>query len=161
MPRVVACGGRAEAYKNFCAALRRTPRSVVLLIDSEGRVATSDPWMHLAEQDHWTRPPEAPDDGVHMMVQCMETWFLADMDAVSRYFGRGFDRKSLPQRQDIEAIPKDDVLNALTRATRRCGKAKQYRKGRHSFAVLGALDPSRVADASPYARRLLDHLCRR
>ena len=40
-------------------------------------------------------------------------------------------------------------------------KAKgAYRKGRHSFDLLGGLDPSKVMEASPHARRFIDALKR-
>jgi hypothetical protein len=37
----------------------------------------------------------------------------------------------------------------------------EYRKGKHSFELLGQLDPDKVMAASPHAKRLLDILKKR
>lgn len=163
MPRIVACGGRKNAYDDFCTALVRMSASdvVLLLVDSEGPVLASSPWMDLKERDGWARPDRATDDNVHLMVQCMESWFLADKDWLSEYFGSRFNRNALPRNPAVEAVPKHDALNGLKEATRPCGVRRRYNKGRDSFAVLAKLDPTLVAKASPYAKRLLDFLARR
>ena len=63
------------------------------------------------------------------MVQCMEAWFLADRGTVSDYFGNGFRPAALPGRaDDIERIPKPDVLAGLDYAARDCGTRGGYRK---------------------------------
>ena len=159
MPRVVACGGRDNAYDKFCHALATASDNqvVILLVDSEERVAEgAGPWSHLRKRDGWSRPVGATDDHAHLMVQCMESWFLADKDRLERYFGRGFNRQALPGDEDIENVPKEAVLEGLGRASRRCGRP--YRKGRRSFEILGELDPEMVAAASLHVRRLLDRL---
>jgi hypothetical protein len=156
MPRVVVSGSRAEAYKRFCTAFSSSAPDefICLLVDSEGPVpAGSSPWLLLG-----TRPPGAADDNAHLMVQCMEAWFLADADALEGYFGQGFRGSALPNRTDVDNIPKRDVFAALERATCACAPKGQYKKGAHSFKVLATLDPDKVAQASPYARRLFDTL---
>ena len=93
------------------------------------------------------------------MVQCMEAWFLADPGTVAAYFGNRFGPGALPGRaDDIERIPKQDVLVGLDNAARDCGTRGGYRKGRDSFEILAELDPERVTAASPHARRLVDVL---
>lgn len=163
MPRIVACGGRKNAYDDFCTALARTSASdiVLLLVDSEGPVGASSPWMHLNERDGWARPDSATDDNVHLMVQCMESWFLADKDCLREHFGARFNSNALPRNPAVEAVPKQDALNGLKEATRPCGVRRRYHKGRDSFAVLATLDPKLVAKASPHAKRLLDFLAAR
>ena len=159
MPKVSACGGRQQAYNDFCHALDkpRNDRFVVLLVDSEGPVAEgSGPWTHLKNRDNWDRPPGAADDNVHLMVQCMEAWFLADKDTLAQFFGNGFSVNTLPKRTDVENIPKDDVLASLMNATRQCVPKGEYGKGQHSFKILAQIDPDNVRAASPYAKRLVD-----
>ena len=130
----------------------------MLLVDAERRVTHDDPWMHLAQEpDEWSRPAGAKDDTCHLMVQVMESWFLADRDALSTFFGRRFQPNSLPGNPTTEEISKDEVLRGLANATRRTTKGA-YDKGRHSFELIGAIDPGKVAAASPHARRLLDTL---
>ena len=88
------------------------------------------------------------------MVQAMESWFLADKEALTAYYGQGFRRQSLPANPNIEQIPKNDVLDGLQRATQGVSKGP-YHKGKHGFEILARLDPMKVRGASPYADRLI------
>ena len=91
------------------------------------------------------------------MVQVMESWFLADKEALRAFYGRGFRRKALPQRHDIEKISKQDVFNGLKNATKGTSKGR-YNKGSHSFAILAMIDPKKVMDASRHAKQLVTML---
>ena len=160
MPRVVASGSRRDAFDDFRAAVRGAKKNdfIVLLVDSEGPVvAGSGPWQHLKARDNWDRPSGTTDDQVHLMVQCMEAWFLADKDCLVAYYGNGFNQKALPASPDIENIAKDDVLKGLKNATRRVSKG-EYEKGQHSFEILEWIDPKKVITASSYAEQLVDTL---
>ena len=164
LPRVVSGGGRRETYDDFCTALRDPGNDAftVLLVDSEAPVAEgAGSWTHLRDRpgDEWNRPRGAADEHAHLMVQCMEAWFLADPGTVAAYFGNRFRPGALPGRaDDIERIPKPDVLAGLDNAARDCGTRGGYRKGRDSFEILAELDPERVTAASRHARRLVDVL---
>lgn len=91
-----------------------------------------------------------------MMVQIMETWFLADRDSLKRYFGAEFRENELKQWPQLEGVLKETVLNALERATANC--AKRYAKGKISFELLAQVDPALVEAACPHAKALLDQL---
>ena len=162
MPRVVACGSRQRAYDQFCTAINEAEADsfIVLLVDSETAVAASDsPWEHLRKRDKWAQPSAAEDDSAQLMVQCMEAWFVADRQSLGAYFGKDFKAAALPARDDVEAIAKGDLERTLKQATRSCSKGKgTYRKGRHSFELLGCLEPNKVMESSPHARRLIDTL---
>ena len=161
MPSVVASGSRRNAFDDFCAALRRPGKYdfIVLLVDSEAPVVRgSSPWQHLKARDNWDQPSGATDGQVHLMVQCMEAWFLADRYTLAAYYGNDFNQNALPARQDIENIAKDDISNGLKNATRSCIPKGQYGKGQHSFDILAQIDPVKVIAASPHARRLVDTL---
>ena len=161
MPRIFASGNRQQAYGDFRHALgtSRADDSVVLLVDSEGPVATgAGPWQHLKDRDDWDKPAGATDDHVHLMVQCMEAWFLADRAALAGYFGNGFSENSLPRRRDVEEISKQDLESGLNAATRNSRPKGAYRKGRDSFSILADLDPDKVANASPHAEHFLETL---
>ncbi len=160
MPSVIACGGRDSAVKDFRNALRRLKSGQValLLVDSEGPVQEGiTPWQHLKSRDKWDRPDGAQEDQAHLMVQCMETWFLADVETLESYFGHGFQSAVIPKRNDIENIPKDDVLKQLESASSR-SKKRVYNKGSHSFEILAQIDPERVIQCSWFAERLIDTL---
>ena len=133
----------------------------VLLVDSEAPVAEGvGPWTHLRNRrdDGWNRPADATDEHAHLMVQCMEAWFLADLQTLSRVFGNGFRPSALPRRADIEQIPKRELLGALENAARDSRTRRGYKKGRDSFELLEELDPEKVTAASPHAKRLVDVL---
>lgn len=86
LPRVVACGPRNRAFRNFERALRNGDGHPILLVDSEDPVTGADrsdanpsgAWRHLLRRDGWTRPSGAADDQAQLMVTTMETWLLAD-----------------------------------------------------------------------------------
>ena len=89
------------------------------------------------------------------MVQCMESWFLADVATLERFFGSGFKSRSIAKRDDIENIPKDDVYRQLKSASSGSNK-RAYDKGRHSFDILAQIDPEKVIQRSRLAKRLVD-----
>jgi hypothetical protein len=162
MPRITACGGRQDAFNSFCTAIENsTPGDYcILLIDSEGPVTVLSPWLHLAQRqgDNWTRPHQATDDHCHLMVQCMETWFLADKQAMLAFFGQGYNENALPNTTNIESIAKNTLYDSIENATRNCKTKGAYDKSDHSFRLLAKIDPARVRNASPWARRFLDTL---
>lgn len=157
MPRIVACGGRENAYESFKTALADGTVVPMLLVDAEERVSMPDSWQHLFQRDGWWRPDAAISDHCHLMVQVMESWFLADKPALASFYGRYFQKNSLPQNPSVEEIGKGDVLRGLKDATRRSAKGI-YSKGSHSFRILGEIDPAVVESVAPRAKALLDVL---
>ena len=157
MPRIVACGPRGDAYSKFQIAHTQKSGDAILLVDSEGSVTASGSWQHLKNRDGWDRPPGASDGQCHLMVQVMESWFLADRDALASFYGQGFRAQALPDNQEIEKVLKPDVLDRLDRATGDTTKGN-YNKGKHSFEILAMLDPEKVRNASPHADRFLGAL---
>lgn len=159
MPRIVASGGRQSAYDDFCTALRKAEDGefIVLLVDSEDPIQQhKKPWAHLEQRDGWSQPAGANDDNVHLMVQCMEAWFFADVGVLQSYYGPHFNSNALPKRQDVENILKADLYTALEKATKSKDITKgEYGKGKHSFDILSELDPNKVKAASPFAERLI------
>lgn len=158
LPRVSACGSRNEAYGDFCRSLQHDHDTVaILLVDAEAPVATgTSHCAHLRDRDGWTKP--MPEPQVHLMVQCTESWFLADLAALEEYYGQGFRPNALPGNpKAVESIPKPDVLAGLARATKDTGKG-EYHKTRHGFAILEKLDPVKVGDGSRHARAFFDFL---
>lgn len=167
-PRIVACGSRSEAYSDFCTALKNNEEAI-LLVDSEESVAADSqdgddktkwlPWKHLGQRegDLWVKPNGSDDIDCHMMVQVMETWFLADRPALAAFFGNGFKEGKLPaSERAIEEIPKSEVYRSLKDATADCKTKAPYGKGAHSFKILASLDPEKVTSASPWAARFVD-----
>ncbi len=111
-----------------------------MLIDSEETpVAPLSPWQHLRDRDAWTRPADAVDDQVLLMVTCMETWIMTDRAALDDHYGNKLQKSALPPSTNPEKLSRDVVQEKLTHATRNCSNA--YQKGKRSFEVLAKLDP--------------------
>ena len=126
MPRIVRGEGRSTTFRKFRTARRRTNELLLLLVDSEGPVVPGrSAWEHLHNQDNWNQPPGAADDSAYLMVQVMETWFLADREALRRFFGPSLNENHFSQWPDLEAVPKDMVLNAMEISTANCQRAVQ------------------------------------
>ena len=164
-PRVVPCGGREQAFDSFRTAIAQG-QNALLLVDSETAIHTLHqppapgsyrPWAHLHAQAAWDKPPAASDDDCHLMVQCMENWFLADKAGVQAFFGQGFNAAALPGAS-VETVPKNTVYEALQTATQACKTKAAYGKGRHSFKLLRAISPDKLEAASPWAKRFIDEL---
>jgi hypothetical protein len=143
MPRVIACGGRQQAFESFRTAhddegMTSLP---VLPVDGEAAVHAANPWEHVRHRigDEWECPPGATEDQLQLMVQTMEAWFHADCE-------------------ELQA----DLFSGLRAATRDCQKGA-YSKGAHSFQILARINPAKVRTASPvWCDRLLcalDRLC--
>lgn len=159
LPSVRPYGGRGSTYDAFCIALKSSTNRnhPILLVDSEDPV-NSDPWTHLRTRDGWDKPEGAQDDHVHLMVTCMETWIMADRDALRKVFHDCLTEGSLLSDTNLESRDRDDVQTSLESATRGCGKRREYRKGRRSFQIIEELDPGRLKDRLPYLNRLLETL---
>jgi hypothetical protein len=162
MPRVVACGGRRNAYEQFCTAIRGG-EAAILLVDSEAPVVQEDPWQHVAQRpgDEWDLPAGATKDHLHLMAQCMEAWFLADRRALKEFFGPGFLESALPAAAIVpEDVGKLDLYQKLRQATRKTKTKGAYDKGKHAFRLLAMLNPSLVRKAGSWAERFFATLDR-
>jgi hypothetical protein len=157
---VICVGPRSNAFADFCKSRKIDGSSVLLLIDSEAAV-NQLPWLHVYQQDKWSKPKGAADDQLHLMVQIMENWFLCDRKMLADYFGKGFNDKHLPGTPNaVESAEKKRVLDGLQMATRLSQKG-EYGKGAHSAELLSCLDPERLRRAAPHFEKLLAALSAR
>jgi len=159
MPKIVACGSRKDTYDRFCTALKEYKDTFcILLVDSEGPVTDSiDRWTYLKKrnEDGWDKPDSADEKNLHLMVQCMESWFMADKKCLTEFYGQGFILNALPNNPSIEKIPKNDIFKALKNATRNTKSKSKYGKGSHSFEILARIDPEKVSNSSHHAEVLI------
>lgn len=141
MPKFTAMGPRGKAFSAFCRAHTAAGQGEfpVLLVDSEEPVAEASRWAHLRARDKWEKPDGVEEDQAQLMVQCMETWIVADRGTLREFFGQGFRVNALPAMNELENRSKEDVQNGLERATENC--KGPYKKGKRSFRVLAELDP--------------------
>lgn len=150
MPKLVACGGRSQAYDDFCTAHRNASQRciVLMLIDSEDPMADIETtWPHLKVRDGWEKPDNASDEQVLMMTTCMETWIVADRAALKAHYGQNLQESGLPAVANLESRLRDAVQGALVHATRNC--ANKYEKGKRSFQILAELTPETLSAHLP------------
>jgi hypothetical protein len=89
------------------------------------------------------------------MVQCMEAWFLADAEALRRYYGKDFRESAVRGNPNVEEIPGKDVFEALKTATKDTRKGR-YHKTKHAPFLLRLISPALVKQASAHCRRLFE-----
>ncbi|HBW56813.1 MAG TPA: hypothetical protein DEF27_03040 [Oscillatoriales bacterium UBA8482] len=168
----VVCVSRNDACRNFKNALKSHPDAInLLLVDSEGLVNTltidpnADPEekdrvmglsarQHLINRDPWEGYLSGIDEhDIHLMVQFMESWLIADIDTLAQIYGQGFNKTAIPRNNNVEEIPKDTIESALNRATERTQKGR-YQKIYHAAKILEIIDVSIVRKKAPYCDRL-------
>ena len=154
--KLVCCGSRNAAFQAFRnATVVDEDAFVVLLVDAEAPVSDK-PSRHLASRDSWEFT-FAREDAVHLMVQVMETWIIADADTLTAYYGQGFRSNALPRRQNLEDVSKSDVERALNRATEQTTKGR-YQKIKHASDLLRRLDVNSVRQRCRHCERLFNKI---
>jgi hypothetical protein len=145
MPGLNACGGRDDTFGDFIIAHGNKAAGdyVAMLIDSEEPMADiEEAWKHLQNVktvNTWNRPKGATNDQVLFMTTYMETWVVADRDALKAHYGSKLQNSALPPLVQLEVRARHDVQDKLEHATRNCSNA--YTKGKRSFEVLAKLTP--------------------
>ncbi len=152
--KIVACGGRDQAHRHFTNASASYPNAlIILLVDSEGPVPFgADKRNYLHIRDKWNCQG-ATEDQCHLMVQDMEAWLLADPEALSTYYGQGFNAGAIPASSGVETIPKDQLVPILNKATKATQKGT-YHKIRHGTALLSRVNPMIVRRKAPHCNDL-------
>jgi Domain of unknown function (DUF4276) len=161
-PKIVASGSRNDAFKDFVTAIKNDEEAM-LLVDSEDSVEAKHqqgapenwlPWEHLTARDGWNKPAGSTDLDCHLMVECMENWFLGDSAKLASFFGQDFKANKLPAVvASIETITKTAVMGGLKQASVACKPKGAYGKGPHSFKILKTLDAKLVVSSAPWAAR--------
>jgi hypothetical protein len=157
-------GGRKQTYDAFVLSLkdRNNELHTILLVDAEEPVAPdSTCWEHLRTRrgDGWTRPPGVDEKDVHLMVQTVESWFLADPDKLAEYYGQGFKPDKLPapvNGKDVECHRKIKIYKSLNSAIK-ATKHKKYKKS-DGFELVGLISPKKVCKVSVHAQDLAERL---
>jgi hypothetical protein len=146
-PKCIAGRGREQAIADFRKAIAKHSEALnCLLIDSD----TADTGHLFETICQPQRVPEAFKDRVFWMVECMESWFLADIQAVGQYYQADL-AEALRGNPRVEEIPKRDVLRRLKAATN-----GRYHKTQDAPHLLKRIRPDRVRQAAPHCRRLFD-----
>jgi hypothetical protein len=160
MPKIIACGGREKTFDMFQTAHSNREGYAILLVDSEDPVLGIDStpnssigWDHLHNRDRWSRPIDANNNQAQMMTTCMESWIMADHDALKKFYGSRLRDSALFPIYDLERRLRHDVQECLIHATADCGNGRSYKKGEHSFKLLASLDPEVLSRHLPHFQR--------
>jgi len=143
---VIACGGRNQTKEHFLQARQDHPGShVLLLVDADGTV-TQSAKSHLVAS--YADLASVPDDEIHLTVQIMETWFVADPVVLAAYYGKGFLVKALSKHADLEQVPKAQVKDVTsTMRQERHRRASAIRSGTPSISCNESIRPRSGRDA--------------
>ncbi len=153
---IVLCGNGEATFEKFMIALKLNPEvESFLLVDADDPVST-DRLDHVGIHHGWAVAGVA-EAQCHLMVQVMESWFLADPDALEEFYGEKFQRGSLPSHHDIEVHDKLRVIESLKHAIRNCRKPN-YDKIHHAAEILKRLRPSKVRTSSKHCNHLFQTL---
>ena len=154
--RIVMCGSRDATYKAFRNAVRDFRDELVFLLVDAEQAVSGTPREHLSARDPWDL--SFADDGqCHLMAQVMESWFLADPDALAQFYGPQFGIKQIPPRKNVEEVPKSEVEAVLKSSTAKTSKG-EYHKIRHGAPILESLDAGKVRSRAPHCDRLFQSL---
>jgi len=153
----VIVGSTELTCKIFTQANEKSPdKFFVLLVDSDIAVDETEKSKNFLQNNPKLKKCDLRDveeKQCHLMVQVMETWFLADVEALKNYFGRDFKKNKLPKTVNIEAIAKDDVLDSLKEATQ-TRKSSGYHKIKDGAKLLEKISPQKVREAAPHCSEL-------
>lgn len=142
---VVRGKGRANTFEQFTKYHKEFPDDLcVLLVDAETVVPDGQHvWdtVRRRDGDQWFKPEWASERHLYLMVPFVEAWILTDPDALTKYFGRGFEKKGLPT-VGHDKLSKDKLEQALKQATRHCSKG-EYRHGQ-AHEIIEFTQPKRV-----------------
>lgn len=152
---VSPCGSTVETIRDFARAVRENGSDFApsLLVDSDAAVTANSPAEHLRTKLESAHVPRDARANIYLMVQCMESWFVTDKTALKACFGDRLRENALPASQDIEAVSKTAVLDALKAAVQ-ATPAGSYQKVNHGARILANLNPAAVAKRSRHARDL-------
>ncbi|PZV08801.1 MAG: hypothetical protein DCF32_03935 [Leptolyngbya sp.] len=152
---IIACGGRDSTYEDYCNALVDHPQAAnILLVDSEDPITRPTCSEHLTARDRWDMTG-IDDAHVHLMIEVMENWLIADVDTLAAYYGARFSRGSIPANPNVEMISKSSVESALENATKNTQKGR-YHKIRHGPDILGQVSVPLVRSKAEHCDKLFN-----
>ncbi len=154
------CKSTVDACEDFAKALEDHPAAFnILLIDSDGPVVKNQPLQNFIKlQKHSKYNLDFIDENqIHLMVQLMEAWFVADLEALNTYYGQAFKASADLKRKNVEQIEKATLIRSLKTATRKTRKG-EYHKIKHAADLLAKISPPKVRQAADYCERLFKTL---
>jgi Domain of unknown function (DUF4276) len=156
--KIILCGSNAETMKEFTDSLKNPSSSFnILLVDAEKEVEDEDVIKHLKSLNSGFKVGNFSERQCHLMVQCMEAWFIADHEGLKKCFAKDFKpSRELSKLGNVENLSKDKVFELLQKATN--GKYNSDTKLQFSGVILKGLDGTKVAEKSKFCEKLLQVL---
>ncbi|PZS04121.1 MAG: hypothetical protein DLM69_02200 [Candidatus Chloroheliales bacterium] len=160
---VRSCGSDASAVKDFATEFVRGrvggKSFIMLLVDSDEYVPAipdTGALNHIQRKfksgGRSRLPAAVQPDQVHLMVQAMEAWFIADLDALEKYYGKRL--KKLDDIVEIERTPRPKSrLKAAAQAIR-----QDYDEIEDGRELLARVRIRQLESRCPNFKRLLDKL---
>lgn len=153
--RIKPVGARELTIKIFLSEIDdNRDNFAVLLVDAEGEIGEDESVKtFLRKISDKFNFKNVKDEQCHLMVQLMESWFLADKEKLGEFYGPNFNHNALPKNKNVEKIPKADVLKGLKAATAKTKKG-EYGKGTHSGEILQKINSSSVRNSAEHCENL-------
>lgn len=155
--KIIPSSDTQTTYEDFMLSVRNSPQSLnLLLVDSDDVVAENENARAFLQKKHkkWNLQT-VKDAQCHLMVQIMESWFIADVDALKEFYGQRLKVSAIPKNKNVEAIEKERVENSLKAATVKTNKEK-YHKINHGAKILELISSQKVRAAAPHCERLFE-----
>lgn len=154
---VILGGSSAETFKDFLLGMKSHPNSfVAFLIDTDDEVSEEDTPKSFLQKHQKSKNwdwKNVEDKQCQLMVQIMESWFLADIETLQDYYGQGFNSKAIPKNNNVEKIAKNDVENSLDKATKDTKKGN-YHKIKHGAELLTKIDAIKIRQRAKHCARI-------
>ncbi len=153
--KIIPAGNTQSTYDDFIFSVKNSPQSFnLLLVDSDSATDENESAHAFLQKKYkkW-KLKTVKDEQCHLMVQIMESWFIADIDALKEFYGHGFSESAIPKNKNVEAIGKDKIESSLKTATAKTQK-KEYHKIEHGSKLLEFIKPQKVREAALHCERL-------
>ncbi|MDQ3179262.1 MAG: DUF4276 family protein [Acidobacteriota bacterium] len=153
--RIIPSGNSQNTYEDFIRSVENSPQSFnVMLVDSDDALAENESARDFLQKKYkkW-KLKKIADEQCHLMVQIMESWFIADVDALKKFYGQGFNSNAIPKNSNVETIAKSRVESSLKTAILKTNKS-EYHKIVHGAKLLELINPQKICEAAPHCREL-------
>ena len=158
--KVIPSGSTTDTFEEFIFSVENSPQSFnLLLVDSDEAIADGETARDFLQRKYkkW-KLQKIEVEQCHLMVQVMESWFIADVEALKDFYGQNFRESAIPKHQNnVETIEKATVENSLKKATAKTKKG-EYQKIGHGAKILEKINPRKVRDAAPHCEKLFDSI---
>jgi hypothetical protein len=152
----IICGSTDETFRIFRYENAKADNSFLcFLVDSDKPLEADDTPKNFLEREKKWDLKNIADNQCHLMVQLMESWFLADIETLKIFYGQNFKHNAIPKQPNVEKIAKLDVEKSLDKATNETSKGK-YHKIKHGAELLGKIETDKVKEKAAHCNRLFE-----